>query len=444
MNLKRILIAFLLLIPSLELKATFQDATELYDNQSYQQAFTEFEKLAKIGHKSSQFNLGVMYLEGTGVKQDLVKAYAWVKLSDEDANKEVDFLEEIKGYISDKEQLARAEDHFNFLKAKYGTEAIVEKYKPEINDVNITEVNNIKPLKNTNPDYPITAQLKGIEGLVTLNLHVSPSGYPTDIRVEDAVQERYFKRVALKAVRKWMFTPNESDFPHVFKYRMGFQLGSPKRERLVSLKEKAIDGDAKSQYLYGKYGSFGVPYDENGHRPFNSNSWYFEAASNGVVNAQHAVADNLIEGKGCEADPKKGIAWLTIAASAGYEPSMFYLAKLSFDKGNGEQGTEWLTQAFETDDPILSYKLVSYVFDNDIQGINPKTLLKHLQSVLNSGVKNPVRTYYYLARAYELAGNLDEAIDYQEEAIEELEDLGETKIPVEFTSYLSKLKKKVS
>lgn len=275
-------------------------------------------------------------------------------------------------------------------------------------------------------------------------MHVSPSGYPTDIRVTDSIQGRYFIPTALKALKRWRFESNNDSLSELYKYRMQFMLEGSDSERLVSLKNKAVSGDPKSQYLYGKYGSFDAPRDKNGKSLFNSNTWYFEAARNGVVNAQHSVADNLIEGKGCEADPEKGIAWLTLAASAGYEPSMFYLAKLSFDKDNKEQGLDWLSQAFETSEPILSYKLVSYVFDNNIQGIKPGILLKHLRAVLDSGVRNPVRTYFYFAKAYELAGDLDEAIDYQEKAIEEIEDLGENSIPEIFVSYLAHLKSKVS
>lgn len=157
MDTKKFLIGLLILFFSLSSSATFNEATKLYDDGSYQQAFHEFEKLAKIGHKSSQFNLGVMYLEGTGVKQDLIKAYAWVKLSDEKANKERGFLEEIKGYINDKQKLMKAEEYYKAVKSEYGAGAIINKYKPEITDEKIVEKNTAIAIKRTNPDYPISA-----------------------------------------------------------------------------------------------------------------------------------------------------------------------------------------------------------------------------------------------------------------------------------------------
>ncbi|RDX37529.1 TonB family protein [Kangiella sp. HD9-110m-PIT-SAG07] len=422
-------------------QATFTKATEYYDKKQYEKAFSEFEKLAKIGHKSSQFNLGVLYLEGIGTEQDLVKAYAWVKLSDENNNKEKDFLTEIEDYINSEQGIIQAEANYQSLKLKYGTKAIVEKYKPELTDIKV-EKNRPKPVKYSPASYPDRAQLSGIEGLVTVALHVSPSGFPTDMRVIEEYPVRYFRRNTLKALSSWSFEANEQGLNELYYYRMDYQLGDSEVERLGELKQKALDGDPTSQYLYGKYGEFdGMSHAKKGIN-FNQNQWYFEAARNGVVNAQHKVADNLLEGKGCTADPEKAIAWLTIAASAGYKPSKFFLAKLSYDNGNNEQGLDWLIQSFATEDTNLSYKLIQYVVDNDIQGVPPRVLKLHLDRVLDKGVTNPVQVYYFYAKYYERSGDIAEAVDYQTNAINELKDLGEKNIPKQMDDYLAHLNSK--
>lgn len=442
MNVK-ILIAVILLCMAAPSKATFAEATEYYEKEKYTKAFNEFKRLAEIGHKTSQFNLGVMYLEGSGVKQDFHKAYAWVKLSDEDSNKEKAFLKEIRGYIKTDHDLTQAEVLYKSLKLNYGAKAVVERYKPELKD-EVIEKDRAKPVKQPAPQYPDRAQLSGIEGMLTVGLHVSPSGFPTDIRIIEEYPVKYFRRSTLKALTQWKFETKDQILSELYIYQMNYILGSPNTERLGELKQKAVDGDPKSQYLYGKYGNFDGGSHASKGISFNQNQWYFEAARNGVVNAQHKVADNLLEGVGCIADPEKAIAWLTLAASAGYEPSKFYLARLSFDKGNDKQGLDWLTQAFDTEDVSLSYKLVQYVFDNNINAIHSETLKKHLDRVMDKGVKNPVKIYSYYASYYQLIGDYDEATDYQEEAIEGLENLGEENIPQVMLDKLAYLKSKVS
>ena len=54
----------------------------MYDNgkgvkQDYFKAFELYQKVAEQGYASAQFNLGVMYENGRGVKQDYYKAFEW-------------------------------------------------------------------------------------------------------------------------------------------------------------------------------------------------------------------------------------------------------------------------------------------------------------------------------------------------------------------------------
>ena len=45
------------------------------------QAVAWFRKAADQGDASAQFNLGVMYANGTGVGQDSIEAYTWISLA---------------------------------------------------------------------------------------------------------------------------------------------------------------------------------------------------------------------------------------------------------------------------------------------------------------------------------------------------------------------------
>lgn len=70
-------------------------------------------------------------------------------------------------------------------------------------------------------------------------------------------------------------------------------------------------------------------------------------------------------------------------------------------------------------------------------------LLVQLELINDNNIKNPVNFYLYYAGVYESLGDFEEALDYQEEAIETLEDLGEEEIPQYMLDKLTLLESKV-
>jgi TPR repeat protein len=50
-----------------------------YLKGDYQAAYEEWLPLAELGDAEAQYNLGVMYDEGAGIDQDLVKAASWYR-----------------------------------------------------------------------------------------------------------------------------------------------------------------------------------------------------------------------------------------------------------------------------------------------------------------------------------------------------------------------------
>ena len=438
-HMKAIFLLFILLFSYCS-NATFKKATDFYDNKQYQQAFNEFYKLAKIGHKPSQFNLGVMYLEGTGTEQDIQKAYAWVKLSDENKDQEKQFIEEIKGYLKTDDALAESEEIFVLLRSQYGSEAILETYQPVLSHENLADKNVARAIKTSDPGYPINAKYKGVEGWVLLNFNLSPSGIPTDIRLLDEFPEKkYFSNPVLKAVRTWRFDNDGAKLSKVYAYKFEFKLGDGKYERLIKLKEKAIQGDAASQYLYGRYGSF----DKDVNNNFNSTLWYFEAARNGVINAQHEVGESLLKGKGCKADMDKAVSWFTIAAANGYAPSTYELSKLSLEAGNSEQGLSLMTQALEASDNKLAYEILNYIYESKFVGVDPDLMLAKLDMLMGTKIKKPAHIYNLYSRAYELKQDYAKAAEYQHKAIDAWHSYGEENIPESLLSNLEELKSKL-
>ena len=76
----------LLLMASVAFGGDFEDGLKAYDASKYKQALTLWQKAAKQGNASAQYNLGWMYNNGTGVKKNYKKAVALYQEAAEQGN----------------------------------------------------------------------------------------------------------------------------------------------------------------------------------------------------------------------------------------------------------------------------------------------------------------------------------------------------------------------
>ena len=72
---------------------------------------------------------------------------------------------------------------------------------------NAGEIKQLTPIKRSVPVYPRKALQRRIEGFVLLSFDIDRQGKPTNIKIEDAQPRNIFNREALKALRKWSYTP---------------------------------------------------------------------------------------------------------------------------------------------------------------------------------------------------------------------------------------------
>ncbi len=66
----------------------FFDGVDAYAREDYITAYKLFYSLAKQGDADAQFNLGAIYKDGDGVKQDDKEALKWFRLAAEQGNAE--------------------------------------------------------------------------------------------------------------------------------------------------------------------------------------------------------------------------------------------------------------------------------------------------------------------------------------------------------------------
>lgn len=78
-----------------------------------------------------------------------------------------------------------------------------------------------------NPVYPQSAQARGIEGYVILEIGISERGQVTETRVISAKPSGLFEQVAIEAVKKWGFEPaieNGKPVASIIKQKVNFEL----------------------------------------------------------------------------------------------------------------------------------------------------------------------------------------------------------------------------
>ncbi len=66
---------------------------------------------------------------------------------------------------------------------------------------------DIVPIVRVNPQYPLRAAERGVEGWVEVEFTISRTGTVKDPYVLNAKPQNIFNRAALRAIRKWKYNP---------------------------------------------------------------------------------------------------------------------------------------------------------------------------------------------------------------------------------------------
>jgi protein TonB len=87
---------------------------------------------------------------------------------------------------------------------------------------------DIIPIVRVNPQYPLRAAERGIEGWVEVEFTISAAGTVKDPVVTASYPGKIFNREALRAIRKWKYNPKIEDGTAVERYgvrvRLKFEL----------------------------------------------------------------------------------------------------------------------------------------------------------------------------------------------------------------------------
>lgn len=359
---------------SFNIKADLLSATLAYNTQKYQQAYDEFQKLAKLGNKDAIYNIGVMFLYGQGVKKNLIAAHSWFSLAGdyglEEARSAARLIEQ-EITTTDKQKTLRT--HFNHLKQQLGFKQYSQTLLPIFNEQQFKNSSKQPPLRIHKVDakYPKEAYEKGIEGWVWLEFDVDKSGAVKDVDIIDAFPNKTFNRAIYNAVRRWRYEPytingkaqtysSRSLLYHftTFKgkrYQASFAHQQKNYQKKINqLIEGAEQGNALVQYYIANW----LVADEYNatrllrfHWPQNtaSSDLLLASAINGYPNSQYRLGTNLLRGEYTQTDRKKGLNWILNAAQSGFSYAQYRLARELLDQRfveyDKEKAKRWLIAA---------------------------------------------------------------------------------------------------
>ncbi len=81
-KIKITILVLLVLLPVNIMAATYNSAMNAYERNDFSRAVREFTQLSQNNDPYAQYMLGQIYTTGSGVRKDLVQAYKWLQLAE--------------------------------------------------------------------------------------------------------------------------------------------------------------------------------------------------------------------------------------------------------------------------------------------------------------------------------------------------------------------------
>jgi uncharacterized protein len=323
--------------------ADLPSAEAAYAKQDFEVAFAAYRELAELGHRYSQENLAVMYVNGEGIERDNVLGYAWARIAAEQSPSEgtAGIIAQLEPHMNDAARLRASE-----VLERFGRDGLRARLLPILLETEDTPVEP-NPLRfdyatpscafsaPANPDhfFPQFAIEQQIEGNVTLDFTVSPDGRAYNARVLYSTTPIVFDEAARAAIMHSLFRAkleNGATVPCHIRAKLKFKLkGFPKgreddiEKKFDATRVRAEAGDPEAQFVYGVLLLDRSDLNRKGERPM---PWLLKAAQAGIAGAQYFVGVHALNGVLVERDPDKGVAWLSLAARAGHAQAQVALA----------------------------------------------------------------------------------------------------------------------
>lgn len=340
-------------------RADLYSASREYQQKDYPRALADFLALAQLGQPQAQLNVAVMYLEGQGVAQSDIHAYAWATLAAASGSQEArKMADEVRRRLA-----PGSERVASWITAPYTPGALSERLMPvDIPASPEAAAQQRRWMKECTPVdlyswvYPEDAMQKGVQGSVFVAFTLMPDGTARIPRVILGVPANVFGEATRESILHDGFArlpPGSAPVQCVSFYRFIRSPGQPTlsdyprlRGYVDATRQRANGGDAEAQLMYGILLA-GLPQlRQSGAAAL---PWFLRAAQAGLPVAQFEVGYSLLRGIGCQPDAAKALAWLHMAADQNEPNAEVTLAmgaiRGSPGFGDMAQARDWLERA---------------------------------------------------------------------------------------------------
>ena len=405
--------------------ADFNAALAEYRDGHYDSARRQFTAMAELGDCSSQFNLGVMVLQGQGGAKDIGTGIGWLEAAAANGCQELvgGRVAALKGALSAAEERTAAD-----LLSHYGHEALHAAGIVDP-DLSCTERSRAAVLQAPAPEYPSSGNHRN--GLVIGELTIGLDGRARDPEILLAAPDEVF---AAAAVESWLharFTPathNGTPVESRLQVRLPFAIaGAEPLWSSAAYKDKraaAEAGDPAAEYLVGLAATSDPTL---GISAVRATELLIFAARDGNAPAQYWLGEQLRAVAACHPQAS-GAVWLRHAAAGGEAAAQLRVAAdLLGANPTAAQVAEartLLERAASADSYYVRKHVVALLAASPLAALrDPATAQQVASRLAHAGIQCDPQMYEALAAAAAAGGDFASAVSQQETAIRKARDL---------------------
>jgi TPR repeat protein len=292
----------------------FENSVALYKKGLYKEAFVGFEKLAKSGNANAQYNLGMMYYNGTGVKKNKIMAFVWLEQASNNGSK---LAQNKLGYMYEKGEVKGTKDE---------AKAINEYLKSALQNYNFAQLNLAMKYSETptkeNLDLAFFWYQKAANNGNTAAMNNLANMYYHGQSVRKDYKKAfdlYFKAATLGDYI--------AQFNLAMMYYNGEYVKKSEKEALIWLTFSAESGYPNAQVRLGNFYREGTVVKQDYQLAFY---WYFKAAEQNDPAGQYYVGYCYYYGLGVAKSLPKAKHWMEVSSVKKYDGAISFLKRNSF------------------------------------------------------------------------------------------------------------------
>lgn len=291
----------------------FDDASSLYKQHKYQEAFQIFEKLAKNSNDNAQYNIGMMYYNGQGVPVNKIMAFVWLDMASANGNK---LAQNKLGYMYEKGEVAGTKDE---------VKATNEYLKSAMQNYNVAQLNLAMKFNNSFKEenhkiaafwYQKAANNGSTPAMNNLgNMYYHGQGVKQNYKT---AYELYFK------ASSW--GDPIAQFNLAMMYYNGLYVKQSDKETLTWLNFSAASGYTLAQVRLGDFYREGFNVVKQDYQ--KALYWYYEAANQDDGKGQYSIGLCYYYGYGVPIDFKKSRYWMDKAVENKYAGAKTFIERM--------------------------------------------------------------------------------------------------------------------